>query len=76
MKNPTEYKKRQVACDCLTMDRRSYVEAAMDFAADFPDGAFMAYMDERGIDVSELEAFSVEHNCRKKALKGIHDRKI
>ena len=60
-----EYQKRQAACTCLKPERREYIREKMDFASDFPDGAFMAYMDESGIDVSELEAFSTEHNCTK-----------
>jgi hypothetical protein len=56
-------------CHCLTDERRGYIEAAMDFADEFPDGAFMAYMDEQGIDVSELEVFSTTHDCGKAAGK-------
>jgi hypothetical protein len=48
-------------CDCLTPERRSYIESAMDFSSDFSDGAFFAYMEEKGIDVSELEVFSTTH---------------
>lgn len=36
-------------------DRKAFVQAAMDFAEDFPDGAYFAYMEEQGIDVTELE---------------------
>lgn len=62
-KEPNDYQKRQSACKCLTPERRRFIRAAMDHADEFGDGAFMAYMDERGIDISELEAFSVEHDC-------------
>ena len=64
-----EYQVRQAACDCLKPERRSYIQEAMDHASEFSDGAFMAYMDERGIDVSELEAFSIEHDCQSKKEK-------
>jgi hypothetical protein len=64
-----DYQKRQARCNCLTAFRRGFIEAAMDFAAEFPDGAFMAYMEEQGIDVSELEAFSLEHDCKKQKVK-------
>jgi hypothetical protein len=47
----------------LKPERRGFIQAAMDFAESFPDGAFMAYMEEQGIDVGELEAFSLEHDC-------------
>jgi hypothetical protein len=57
------YQKRQAACTCLAAERREYIKDAMLIAHDFNDGAFMAYMEERGIDVSELEAFSKEHDC-------------
>jgi len=59
------YKRRQAACQCIPRDRRIDIQTAMDFASDFSDGAFMAYMEEQGIDVSELEVFSVEHDCMK-----------
>ncbi len=49
------------ACTCLTSERKAYIQAKMDFAEDFSDGAFMAFMDESGIDVSELECFSTTH---------------
>lgn len=65
MAKDKEYLRRQAACDCLTAERRGFIEAAMSFADNFPDGAFMAYMDEQGIDVSELECFSLEHDCKK-----------
>ena len=54
-------------CTCLTPERRGYIEAAMDFADDFPDGAFMAFMEEKGIDVYELIPFSDDHKCGKEA---------
>ena len=60
-----DYQKRQAACKCLKPFRRGFIKAAMDFAKDFPDGAFFAYMEEEGIDVSELEAFSLDHDCVK-----------
>ncbi len=50
-------------CNCLTDERRAFIQVAMDFADDFSDGAFMAYMEEKGIDVSELEVFSEQHKC-------------
>lgn len=59
-----DYQKRQAACTCLSPERRGFIKAAMDFAEDFPDGAFFAYLDERDIDVTELEPFSLEHDCR------------
>ena len=49
------------ACDCLTSERKEFIQSAMDFSDDFNDGAFMAYMEEHGIDVSELECFSTTH---------------
>ena len=58
-----EYRKRQSACKCLESERRGYIQAALDFSDDFSDGAFMAYMEEQGIDMSELEAFSLQHRC-------------
>lgn len=58
-----DYQKKQAACRCLKPKRRGFIQAAMDFASDFNDGAFMAYMEEQGIDVSELEPFSLEHDC-------------
>lgn len=59
------YAARQAACRCLTPKRRAYVEAAMSHAADWSDGAFFGYMQERGIDVTELEPFATDHDCRK-----------
>jgi len=58
-----EYQERQSRCSCLTAERRGFIRSAMSYAEDFSDGAFMAYMDEMGIDVSELEAFGTEHDC-------------
>lgn len=52
-----------VRCNCLTPERWVYISNAMDFASDFSDGAFMGYMEEQGIDVSELEIFSEQHKC-------------
>lgn len=63
--NDMEYRKRQADCDCLSPGRRAFIDQAIAFTSDFNDGAFMAYMDEQGIDVSELEAFSIEHDCAK-----------
>lgn len=60
-----DHQKKQASCTCLTPERRDYIQSAMDFADDFSDAAFMAYLEERGIDVSELEAFSIEHECSK-----------
>lgn len=50
-------------CKCLSPERREYIYQRMSFADDFPDGAFSAYMEECGIDVSELEVFSTTHEC-------------
>lgn len=59
------YQKRQEACDCLPAGRREFIRVHMDIADDFSDGAFMAYMGENGIDISELEALSLDHDCQK-----------
>lgn len=48
-------------CNCLTPKRRAYIVEKMDYANDFSDGAFFAFMDECGIDISELEVFSTTH---------------
>lgn len=58
-----DYQKRQATCLCLKPERRGFIQAALDHTLDLPDGAFFAYMEEQGIDVSELEPFSLEHNC-------------
>lgn len=50
-------------CHCLTDERRAYINLHMGIADDFGDGAFFAYMEECGIDVSELEVFSLQHKC-------------
>lgn len=62
---PNLYQRRQAACRCLRASRRGFIKEKMDFANanDFPDGAFFAFMDENGIDVSEMEPFSTDHNC-------------
>jgi hypothetical protein len=59
-----DYQKRQAACDCLPAERRGFIKSALDFTEDFPDGAFLAYMEEQGIDISELEAFAESHDCK------------
>ena len=56
-----KYQSEVEACTCLTPDRKAFVQTRMHFAEDFSDGAFMAYMEESGIDVSELECFSTTH---------------
>ncbi len=62
LKTEAEVYQREVdACDCLSPERKSYIQARMDFSEDFSDGAFMAFMEESGIDVSELECFSTTH---------------
>lgn len=61
----TETKK----CTCLTDERRAFVQAQMDYADDFPDGAFMGWMEECGIDVSELEVFAEGHDCQNRQRK-------
>lgn len=61
----TTWKKKQAACQCLSAERREFIRSQMNYAEDFSDGAFFAYMDECGIDVSELEAFSTTHDCTK-----------
>lgn len=60
---PNDYQKAQAACTCLKPARRAYIKGKMDFAADFPDGAFLAFMAESGVDVSELEPFAEGHKC-------------
>jgi hypothetical protein len=55
-------------CKCLPLERRAYIESKMHFAEDFSDGAFMAFMEESGIDVSELEIFSTTHDCTEENL--------
>ena len=40
----------------MTPERRGYVMAMIAVAKDFPDGAFMGFMAECGIDVEELAA--------------------
>jgi hypothetical protein len=55
------YRREVDACDCLSPERKSYIQSQMDFAEDFSDGAFMAFMEESGIDVSELKCFSTTH---------------
>ena len=56
-----KYQSELSACDCISDGRKVMIQSAMDFAEDFSDGAFMAYMEECGIDVSELECFSTTH---------------
>lgn len=56
----------QPHCLCLGPKRRAFIDACLDFAADLPDGAFMAYMEQEGIDVSELEVYSASHVCNQK----------
>ena len=51
-------------CKCLPEERRVYIENALSLAEDFPDGAWMAFLQEQGIDPNELEVFSVGHNCK------------
>lgn len=55
------YVQRVIGCDCLTEERKGYIASALLHSEDFPDGAFHAYMDEMGIDVSELVPFSEGH---------------
>ena len=64
-KKERTYEQRQAACKCLKPERRGYIEAAIAHSSDFSDGAFFAFMQERGIDVSELEAFGIDHDCAK-----------
>lgn len=59
------YAQRAAKCSCLSQERLAEVAEALRHSEDFPDGAFMAYMEERGIDVSELECFAEGHNCSK-----------
>lgn len=74
MENPAavKWKEIQANCVCIPRERRDAIQQAMDFASDFNDGAFMAYMEEEGIDVSELEVFSTTHDCRKGGPDGPH----
>jgi hypothetical protein len=37
----------------MTDERFGYIDAAMSFAKDFSDGAFMAFMEEKGISMEE-----------------------
>lgn len=55
-------------CTCLTPERRGFVQAAIDFADDFSDGAFMAYIEEKGISMDELMVLSDDHVCAKAAI--------
>lgn len=64
-----KYQKEVDACDCLTESRKAYIRSQMDFSEDFNDGAFMAFMEESGIDVSELECFSITHYAENHAGK-------
>ena len=65
IQSDVDYRLRQSRCLCLKPNRRVFIQAAMDFASNFNDGAFFAYMAECGIDVSELEAFGLDHDCSK-----------
>ena len=60
-----DYQKKQAYCKCLPPERRVFIQAALDFTVDFGNGAFDAYMADQGIDISELEPFSLEHDCQK-----------
>ncbi len=62
----SDYKIIQAACRCLRPKRREFIQSVLDVTADLSDGAFFAILGERGIDVTELEPFSLEHDCRKK----------
>lgn len=57
------YAQRASRCSCLSQKRLNRIADALRFSEDFPDGAFCAYMEECGIDISELEPFSEGHNC-------------
>lgn len=57
------FKHPDKTCKCLTPERRGFIDGAMSHSSDFGDGAFFAYMDEQGIDVSELEVLSNEHKA-------------
>ena len=70
-KSMNGYQERQANCKCLKPDRRIFISEKMDFSKDFNDGAFLAYMEENGIDVSDLEPFSIEHNCCREIKNGV-----
>lgn len=38
----------------MDAERRAYVETMMKIAADFPDGAFLGFMQEKGISMEEV----------------------
>lgn len=42
----------------MTDEWFGYIDAANSFASEFPDGAYLAFMEEKGIEMSDLEAYS------------------
>lgn len=57
--------KKPKNCKCIPETRRGFIQAHLDIAEDFPDGAFMAYLESKGIDGYELEPFSDDHDCNR-----------
>lgn len=50
----------------MTPERFGYIDAANTFAADFSDGSYLAFMEEKGISMEELEEYSKE--CEQRRL--------
>ena len=52
---------------CVSADMRAKIELVDDVAGDFPDGAYLAYCEEKGVGVEDLEVYSREHKEKPKA---------
>lgn len=53
----------------MTDEWFGFIDAANSFAGEFPDGAFMAFMEENGISVEDLEAYSMKCNEKRGSEK-------
>lgn len=46
---------------CVTEEMAAEIDLVECIAADLPDGAFWAVMEEHGLDAADLEAYYEEH---------------
>lgn len=53
----------------MTKERYQYIRAMLETFEDLPDGAFLACMEEQGIDADDLLEYAKEQERRKSRRK-------
>lgn len=50
---------------CVSFEVKTEIEYVESVAGDFPDGAYLAFCEERGVDVADVAAYFDQHGVVK-----------